>query len=317
MVESLVLDAQKRSESGKSAARRLRREGSIPAVLYGHGRDPEPLTISQAEFDRALAAVSGTTVIKIKVGSKTSRALIQEIQRHPTRPQILHVDFLEVHKGEKLTVRPPIRLIGSPEGVRNQGGVLDQILRELEIRVLPKDLPDHIEVDVAELTVGHSIHVRDVEVAHAEILTDPDATICTVVAPRVEAEPVAVVEEEEEEAGEPELIRKPKEEEAGEAPDAGSETGVQAAINGHSFNLLQPRQHLPDKTNFMGTDSGYALCQNPLDASLQPSQPYRVLGAAFELIRQKIRLFFPFRTAARPTALERLNTVRSDPFTEH
>jgi large subunit ribosomal protein L25 len=135
------------------------------------------------------------------------------------------VDFLEVHKGEKLTVRPPIRLIGSPEGVRNQGGVLDQILRELEIRVLPKDLPDHIEVDVTELTVGHSIHVRDVEVPDAEIITDPDATICTVVPPRVEAEPVpeALVEEEEE-IGEPELIRKPKEEEGAEAEDAGSQS---------------------------------------------------------------------------------------------
>jgi large subunit ribosomal protein L25 len=225
MAESLVLDAKKRSESGKSAARQLRREGSIPAVLYGHGRDPEPLTISNAEFDKALASVSGTSIIKIKIGSKTSRALIQEVQRHPTRAQILHVDFLEVHKGEKLTVRPPIRLNGSPEGVRNQGGVLDQILRELEIRVLPKDLPDHIEVDVTELTVGHSIHVRDVEVPDAEIITDPDATICTVVPPRVEAEPVVeALVEEEEEAGEPELIRKPKEEEGAEAEDAGSQS---------------------------------------------------------------------------------------------
>lgn len=225
MAESLVLDAKKRTESGKSFARQLRREGSIPAVLYGHGRDPEPLTISNAEFEKALAAVSGTSIIKIKIGNKTSRALIQEIQRHPTRLQVLHVDFLEVHKGEKIVVRPPIRLIGSPEGVRNQGGVLDQILRELEIRVLPKDLPDHIDVDVTELTVGHSIHVRDVEVPDAEVLTDGGATICTVVAPRVEvvAEAEAVVEEEEE-GVEPELIRKPKEEEGGEADESSSQT---------------------------------------------------------------------------------------------
>ena len=81
MAESLVLDAKKRTESGKSFARQLRREGSIPAVLYGHGRDPEPLTISNAEFEKALAAVSGTSIIKIKIGNKTSRALIQEIQR--------------------------------------------------------------------------------------------------------------------------------------------------------------------------------------------------------------------------------------------
>lgn len=225
MAESLVIDATKRSDSGKSAARRMRREGSIPAVLYGHGREPEPLAISKVELDKALASVSGTSIIKIKVGSKTSRALIQEVQRHPTRAQVLHVDFLEVHKGEKLTVRPPIRLVGSPEGVRNQGGVLDQILRELEIKVLPKDLPDHIDVDVTELTVGSSIHVSDVVVPDAEILVDPDATICTVVPPRVEAEPEAeALVEEEEEGAEPELIRKPKDEEGAEADEAGSQS---------------------------------------------------------------------------------------------
>jgi large subunit ribosomal protein L25 len=225
MAESLVIDAEKRLESGRSAARQLRRDGSIPAVLYGHGKDPEHLAISKLELDKALASVSGTSIIKIKVGSKTSRALIQEIQRHPTRAQILHVDFLEVHKGEKITVRPPIRLVGSPEGVRNQGGVLDQIMRELEIKVLPKDLPDHIEVDVTELTVGDSIHVSDVAVPDAEILAEPGATICTVVPPRVEAEPeVEALAEEEEEGVEPELIRKPKEEEGAEAEDAGSQS---------------------------------------------------------------------------------------------
>ncbi len=224
MAESLVLDAKKRSESGKSAARQLRREGNVPAVLYGHGRDAEPLTISKLDLDKALAAVSGTTVIKIKIGTKTSRALIQEIQRHPTRAQILHVDFLEVLKGEKLTVRTPIRLVGSPDGVRNQGGVLDQILRELEIRVLPKDLPDHIEVDVTVLTVGQSIHVREIEVANAEILVDLDATVCSVIAPRVEEEPEALVDEDELEADEPELIRKSKDEEGEEAEDAGSQS---------------------------------------------------------------------------------------------
>ncbi len=223
MEDALILEATARTESGKSAARQLRRDGSIPAVLYGHGAAAEHLTITQMALEKALAAVSGTTVIQIKVGDRTARALIREIQRHPTRSQILHVDFLEVRAGEKLTVRPPIRLVGSPEGVRNQGGVLDQIMRELEIKVLPKDLPDHIDVDVTELTVGSSLHVSDIEVANAEILEDPSATVCTVVAPRVEAEPEAVVEEEEEETGEPELIRKPKEE-GGEEAD-GETTG--------------------------------------------------------------------------------------------
>jgi large subunit ribosomal protein L25 len=225
MAEAQVLDATTRTESGRSVARQLRREGSIPAVIYGAGRDPEPLVIKQIDFEKALAAVTGTTLIKIKVGSKTSRALIQEIQRHPTRSQILHVDFLEVKKGEKLTVRTPIRLIGIPDGVRNQGGVLDQILRELEIRVLPKDLPDHINIDVTKLTVGQSIHVRDIEiVADAEILVDLNMTVCSVIAARVEEVTATTVDEEEDATGEPELIRKEKEEEDGEADSTGSKS---------------------------------------------------------------------------------------------
>jgi len=224
MSESIVLDAKKRTESGKSVARKMRQDGIIPAVLYGSGRDPEPLSITRIDFEKTLSQVHGTTVIKIKIGSKTSRVLIQEVQRHPTRSNILHVDFLEVTKGEKLTVKPPIVLVGIPDGVRNQGGVLDQILRELEIKVLPKDLPDRIEVNVDELTVGDSLHVKDVTVDNAEILVDPDATICTVVAPRIEAEPEAEVEVEEDEAGEPELIRKPKDEEEGADESDGAQS---------------------------------------------------------------------------------------------
>ena len=225
MASSPVLNAERRTGTGKSAARQLRRDGNVPAVLYGHGRGPEHLKISRAELDKTLAAVGGTTVIQIKVGAKSSRALIREVQRHPTRPQVLHVDFLEVRAGERFTVRAPIRLIGLPEGVRNQGGVLDQILRELEIRVLPKDLPDHIEVDVSALTVGHSIHVRDIKVENVEIIADPDTTICTVVPPRVEVAAVPAVEEAaaEEEVAEPELIRKPKAE--AEEAEAGEGTG--------------------------------------------------------------------------------------------
>jgi large subunit ribosomal protein L25 len=101
-------------------------------------------------------------------------------------------------------------MVGSPDGVRNQGGVLDQVLREVEIRVLPRNMPEFIEVDVTDLTVGRSLHVSDIVVADAEILEDPDSTVCTVVAPRVEVEAVVVAEEEEEEGLEPELIRKPR-----------------------------------------------------------------------------------------------------------
>jgi large subunit ribosomal protein L25 len=221
MAQTITLKAERRANIGTGAARQLRRQGQIPAVIYGHGREPECLAIETAELEKVLAGIAGSTVIELKTGSKKQRALIREVQRHPTRPDILHIDFLEVHAGEKLTVKSPIRLVGSPEGVRNQGGVLDQITRELEIRVLPKDMPEFVEVDVTELTVAHSVHVRDIVVPNAEILDDPEATVCTVVPPRVEIEPVAVAEEEEEELLEPELIRKAKAEEEAEETEVG------------------------------------------------------------------------------------------------
>ena len=218
MVQTNVLNAEKRNETGKGIARALRRGDEIPAVIYGHGRAPEALRVSRAELEKVLAVTGASTVIELKLGGKKLKTLIREVQRHPTRLDVLHVDFLEIHAGEKLTVRAPIKLVGSPEGVRSQGGVLDQVLRDVEIRVLPSNLPEFIELDVTSLTVGHSLHVSDIKVPDAEILDDPDSTVCTVVPPRVEVEPVVVIEEEEEEALEPELIRKPRaEEEAEEA----------------------------------------------------------------------------------------------------
>jgi large subunit ribosomal protein L25 len=142
-------------------------------------------------------------------------ALVREIQRHPFRAKILHVDFLEIHAGERITLQLAVHLTGSPDGVRNGGGVLDQALREITIRVLPKDIPDRLDVDVTDLKVGQSLHVSDLQIPNVEILTDPTNTICSVVAPKIEAEPVAG--EAEAEVAEPELIRKPKAEDEEEA----------------------------------------------------------------------------------------------------
>jgi large subunit ribosomal protein L25 len=148
------------------------------------------------------------------------KALIREIQRDSVRPaEILHLDLYEVRADEKVTLSVPIHLIGIPDGVRNFGGVLDHVLRELEIEVLPADIPEHVELDVTALTIGHSLFVRDVRVEKAEILNDPDTPVCTVVAPRTEEAPAPV--EEAAAPSEPELIRKPK-------PDAEAETEPKA-----------------------------------------------------------------------------------------
>lgn len=221
MAQTITISAERRTTTGTSAARAIRREGKVPAVIYGHGRDSASLAVSGMELDKALQGIAAeSTVIELKVDGTPAQVLIREIQRHPTRLHITHVDFYEIHAGETLTLGVPLRLVGTPSGVRNQGGVLEQFLREIEIEVLPKDIPDQLELDVTELEIGDSLHVRDLSVANAEILDEPDATICTVVPPRVEEEPV--VAEAAAEMAEPELIRRPREEEEGE--EAG-ETG--------------------------------------------------------------------------------------------
>jgi large subunit ribosomal protein L25 len=205
----LNLSAEERAVTGKGAARKIRQGGRIPAVIYGHGRESLALTVSSTELEKVLSQTHGGSVlVQLTINGSTTRTLMREIQRHPTKRTPIHVDFLEVHAGERLRVDVPLVLHGSPDGVRNAGGVLEQFLRELEIEVLPRDIPERIEIDVTALKVGNSLHVEDVTVENAKILTDRDVTICSVVPPRVEEEPAP--EELEEGAAEPELIRKPK-----------------------------------------------------------------------------------------------------------
>jgi large subunit ribosomal protein L25 len=214
MAQTVTLGAARRSDAGKGAARQLRLGGRIPAVIYGHGREPQSLSLGEAELERVLKGLEvGSALFDLDVEGTPVKALVREIQRHPFRAKILHVDFLEIHAGEKITVQLAIHLTGSPDGVRNGGGVLDQALRDLTIRVLPQDIPNRLEVDVTELRLGQSLHVSDLRIPNVEIITDPGKTVCSVVAPKVEAEPVEGAVAPVEEVAEPELIRKPKPEE--------------------------------------------------------------------------------------------------------
>ncbi|TFG47072.1 MAG: 50S ribosomal protein L25 [Gemmatimonadales bacterium] len=209
MAQQVNLAAASRPQTGTGAARALRRAGQVPAVIYGHGRDPEPLAIDAGDLSRLLPRMSASTILDVTVdGRPPIRALLRDLQRHALRSStIVHLDLYEIHADEEVDVRVAIHLNGVPDGVRNFGGVLDFVHREVEIRVLPGDIPASIDVDVTNLAIGHSIFVRDLVLAKGVILDDEDSAICTVVAPRVEE--VAVVEVEEDLA-EPELIRKPK-----------------------------------------------------------------------------------------------------------
>ena len=219
MAQQANLQAATRTATGKGAARSLRRDGKVPGVIYGHGREAEAVTIDKSALNKMLIGISaGTTILDVAVdGRAPVRALIREIQRDSLRPaEIIHLDLYEVRSDEEITLAVPIRLIGIPDGVRNFGGVLDHVLRELEVEVLPSNIPDHVDLDVTALTIGHSLFVRDVKVENAKVLNDPDTPICTVVAPRTEEAPAVV---EEVVTTEPELIRKPKAEEEGEAEE--------------------------------------------------------------------------------------------------
>jgi large subunit ribosomal protein L25 len=222
MAQQANLQAATRTETGKGAARTLRREGKVPGVIYGHDRPPEALAVETAALTRMLAGISAaTTIVDVAIdGRAPVKALIREIQRDSLRPaRILHLDFYEIRADEAVTVPVPVHLVGIPDGVRNFGGVLDHSLRELEVEVLPGDIPESIELDVTALAIGHSLFVRDITLAKGVILNDPDTPVCSVVAPRTEEAPAGAAPEEAAATAEPELIRKPKAEAEGEAEE--------------------------------------------------------------------------------------------------
>jgi large subunit ribosomal protein L25 len=208
---SASISAESRTESGKGVARKLRAAGRVPGVIYGHAREAQSLSLVARDLDKLLSQISvSSTVVELALAGATTRTLIREIQRHPFKKVILHIDFQELVAGEKVTVDVPLVFVGVPEGVRLSGALLEQILHRIEVLADPANIPNHIDVDVTHLAMGHSLHVRDLKLpAGIEVLSDEDATICAVIAPRAAVEAAAA----EPGAAEPELIRKAKEDE--------------------------------------------------------------------------------------------------------
>jgi large subunit ribosomal protein L25 len=216
MAQTVSLRAQTRATNGKGAARALRRSGFVPAVIYGHGREPESVQVDAPALGRMLTGIAATsTLLDVTIDDRQPvKALIREIQRHPLRADnILHLDLYEVKADEQISVEVAVHLQGVPEGVRVHGGVLDQVLYSLTLRCLPADIPAAVDVDVSGLQIGQSLHVSDLTVPNAEIENDGDQTICVLAAPRTEETPAGA---EAAPVAEPELIRKAKAEDEGE-----------------------------------------------------------------------------------------------------
>ena len=200
MTDKTILKALRRNGAGKSVARKMRQAGQTPAVLYGGDEEPVHLGHNTHDADYLFRSISvENTIVNLEVeGEKGSvQTLVREIQTHPWKETLLHVDFLRIQKGVAVDVEIPLQLVGTPEGVRLEGGSVEQIIYEIPIRCIPSKIPEVIEVDVSGLNVGDVIHVSDVEFdKDIEVTIAQERTICSVAAPKAEEE---VVEEEAEE----------------------------------------------------------------------------------------------------------------------
>jgi large subunit ribosomal protein L25 len=182
--------AEDRIGTGKGANRKLRATGRIPAIVYGRGKAARQVTLDPTPLAKMLrSAQSGiNTLIDLRVGGQETVVLVREIQRDPVSGSWIHADLFEVDLQKTIEVRVPLHIVGKPMGVEN-GGILDHPLREVEIECLPRAIPDSVEVDVSNLDVGDSIHVRDLVLpAGAKMLSDGDLAVASVVLPKAEEE---------------------------------------------------------------------------------------------------------------------------------
>ncbi|HEX2343119.1 MAG TPA: 50S ribosomal protein L25 [Vicinamibacterales bacterium] len=193
-----TLDGLKRETFGKNEARRLRAQGRIPAVLYGGqkaGENAEPIAVDPKVLMRILHSESGlNTLIALSLNGSSTRVLVKEYQVDPVTHKLLHVDFYRIAMDKVLTVTVPVVVKGEPKGVKQQGGVLDFVHREVEVECLPADIPDKIEIDVSELLLNEAIRVRDVAPSPKfKIVTEGEVMLVHVEMPKAEEpEPTAV-----------------------------------------------------------------------------------------------------------------------------
>src|SRR6266508_1516743 len=193
------LAAEPRTDTGKGAARRVRADGRVPAVLYGHGIKPEHLTVDAREFGAAMRGGGANALITLRLGRANRLALAREVQRHPVRGTYTHIDFLAVRRGEKVTASVRVHLTGEAPGVV-QGGVIGQDLHQLSVEAEVTAVPEVIEGDISGLEIGDVLRVGDLKpLDGVTILDDADATVASVMPPTVER-----VEAEAEEAAEAE-----------------------------------------------------------------------------------------------------------------
>lgn len=215
-MSDLVVEVEERSSLGKNESRRLRRSGLIPGVLYGSGKRNFPVTVDPRRLDQILNSEAGeNTLLDLRLkGQDTQRkAMIREVQIDPVSGQVVHADFIRIEMDQKLQIHVPVRTMGVAPGVREDGGILEIVQRNLEVECLPADIPEHVEVDISALNIGDQVRLSELDVGdRIQLLQGPDTVVVTLVAPKAEEEVEEVAEEVE--GAEPEVIGKGKEDEA-------------------------------------------------------------------------------------------------------
>jgi large subunit ribosomal protein L25 len=220
-----TIEAEPREEFGKNASRRLRHAGRIPAVVYGGGGQPVPITVDPKQITQVLYSQSGhNTLLTLEIkGRAPARVMLSDWQVEPIRGGLLHVDMFRISADTRLKISVPVQLTGEAYGVKTEGGVLEFILREVEIECLPDDIPDHITVNVTDYKIGSALRAGDLPVGErVKLLTEPTRMVAHVIAPKAEEEAKPAEGVEGAAAAEPEVIRKGKAEEAAEG-EAGAE----------------------------------------------------------------------------------------------
>jgi large subunit ribosomal protein L25 len=224
MTQVTIVDAEPREDFGKNTARRMRRAGQVPGVVYGGGGPSIPVAIDPKKISAILHSEAGhNAIFTLEIrGKAPARVMLRDWQVDPIHGDLLHVDMVRVARDTKLKVRVPIHVTGEPKGVKVQGGIFEFLLREVVVECLPDEIPDSVTIDVTELLIGKNLRVSDLPLGpNVKVLTDPTRVVAHVVVLKaVEEKPAEAVEVT---PAEPELIRKPRaeEEEGAEAEESG------------------------------------------------------------------------------------------------
>ncbi len=211
MADKLQLNAVARTDVGKGASRRLRHQDIVPAIVYGIGKEPEMLALKHNEVIKALENEAFySQIINLNVDGKSQQVVLKDLQRHVYKPKIMHMDFLRIKAGEKITMLIPLHFIGEDvaPGVKDEGGIFSHALNEVEVKCLPANLPAFIEVDLSNMALSDIVHLSDLQLSEGVELTvlaqgeEYDQPVATMHLPRVEVEEEEVVAEEGEAAAE-------------------------------------------------------------------------------------------------------------------